>query len=622
LLAQNSAEVDLKEVQISSSKITYNSGLQQTSFDTTVLSGYKNSSLSELLYDNSAISLKQYGPGQLTTVSLRGGSAYHTTLLWNGFLLTSPLNGLRDLSLEKNFFFEDISTTVGGTSYLWGSGAVSGSIHLNNNPSFNSGLGFTAGLNAGSYSNLNEYASISYGSKKYYGTLKFYHSKGKNNFQYYNPSTDVKTEQVNSGCNYYGIMNENYFVTGKNSILNFRIWHSESDREIPPPMDLQNTHANQKDRNTRVSAEWKQTGEKYNLNFKSAFFVENIYYTDDLQPEPADNTGTEIINEATVERIFLGKHFIQAGANYTASLADSSTTIPKTSLNRFSLFALYRYVSENGKLDVSASTRYEFSTLFSSPVIVSGGTNYKILTPLLLRIAASTVFRNPTINDLYWVPGGNIDLKPENGYSIESGFSIDVLEALNKNKNTNASTLFVQATVYYKNINDWIIWYPSTSLFWSPQNLLEVESKGIETEAEFGFKKSSFSAKFNVDYNYTLSTNEKTSSPNDASLHKQLIYVPMHRLAGSLYFGYKNFNLQFYHSFTGLRYTSSDNSQYLDPYSIDNLMLEKLFPGKKNSFKAFIRINNIFNTDYQSVQNRPMPLRTYEGGIAISHSGK
>ena len=41
-----------------------------------------------------------------------------------------------------------------------------------------------------------------------------------------------------------------------------------------------------------------------------------------------------------------------------------------------------------------------------------------------LSISKSSHFRNPTFNDLYWIPGGNSNLMPEFGNNINSNLKI------------------------------------------------------------------------------------------------------------------------------------------------------------------------------------------------------
>ena len=64
----------------------------------------------------------------------------------------------------------------------------------------------------------------------------------------------------------------------------------------------------------------------------------------------------------------------------------------------------------------------------------------------------STLYRLPGLNDLYWMPGGNPDLKPEYGYSAEAGSK---LSWKSQNKKTKVS---FEPTYFNRYIYNWIIW--------------------------------------------------------------------------------------------------------------------------------------------------------------------
>ena len=620
--AQNDTTIHLNEVVISSSKLPFSSGLKEYTIDSSLLTNYQNLSLADLLNECSALNLKNYGSGELSTLSLRGGSSYHTAVLWNGFSLASPLHGLTDLTLENNFFFDDITLQYGGASTIWGSGAVSGSVHLNNKPNFNSGLKITSGIHYGSFSDLTEFTGISWGNNFYSGSLKFFNKNNENDFTYYNENTQSKEKQINAQVKQDGFIFENYFRTGNLSILNFKAWYTYSNRHIPPALSQVNSQAIQKDINTRFSAEWKRQGKNVELVLRSAFFHEILNYNDDAILLSSNNKSKNINIESSIGKYFFKSHFLQFGLNNTYSIADSSANFSRSTVNRFALFASYRYTSSNEKIDLSLSARKEFSSLTSSPVIISGGINYYPLKFLQLHFSSSGVYRNPTLNDLYWTPGGNINLKPENGFSIEGGFQIDLFKIPPLKNKYSSSTLTFNATAFYKKINDWIIWYPSSSFVWRPQNLLLVKSHGTEINIHYMFKKNNFSAGINLEYFYTISTNEKPLRLNDASLHRQLIYIPQNKWNVHLVLTYKSFSLNFNHSYTGLRYTTSDNTSSLSPYSLDNFEAGKVFKTNSISFRFFLKINNIFNSDYQSVLNRPMPLRSYNAGISFTFQKK
>ena len=91
---------------------------------------------------------------------------------------------------------------------------------------------------------------------------------------------------------------------------------------------------------------------------------------------------------------------------------------------------------------------------------------------LVLKGNVAGNYHHPSLNDLYWEPGGNPDLLPEKGYSYELGLQYRSVFAGN--------ILESGFTAYRSDIQDWIIWIPSFRGYWEPQNIDRVLSQGIE----------------------------------------------------------------------------------------------------------------------------------------------
>jgi vitamin B12 transporter len=606
----------LKQVNITAIRSKFSSGLRDVKIDSIEMKRLSDKSLDQLLKDNSAISLKEYGPGLLSTVSLRGGSSYHTTVLWNGFQLNSPLHGNADLTLMDNLFFDNATILYGGASTLWGSGAVSGSIYLDNAPVFNNGLSVNAGISYGSYSNFSQLLSLSYGNAKYSASFKVVNNNNENNFEYYDENKNVKN-QTNSTLQHLSFFTEHYLRAGHFSTLNIKAWLSDFDRQIPAALQQIDSYANQVDNNLRISAEWKYVREEYQLSVRSAYFSEKQTY-DDLYISPSHNDCRSVITEAIFEKVFLKNHVLQLGTNLTKFLVDSSANLPDINLNRIAFFLLYRY-QPSKRLELSFSSRKEISDQEDSPFLFSAGGHYKIAGSIKIRSSLSRVFRYPTINDLYWQPGGNKNLKPENGYTTEAGISFEPHQGRYRFRKDQSISFAVDVTCYSRRMNEWIIWYPSASYIWRPQNLQEVYSRGMETGLKFSYEKASYKVLTSFNYNYTLSTNEKSLQSNDQSFQKQLIYVPLHSANFNITFIHKNFTLTATGIYTGYRYITSDNSEFLPDYFTLSAEASQKFLLRKVELKIFVRSANVTNTDYQSISNRPMPLRTFTTGIYLTY---
>jgi iron complex outermembrane receptor protein len=255
-------------VEVSSSRLSnFSSGNKIQTFDSTLLNRYSTGNLADLLANESQVFIKSYGLGSLATTSFRGGSANHTAILWNGFNLNSPMNGQLDLSLIPNSFINNINILYGGTSALWGSGAVGGTILLNNEVKFDKGLSVTAGSTFGSFLNYGQNLQIEFSAPKWVSSIKLISSTAKNDFEYFNNQLEgsPKIRQSNADLKEYGLLAENYFRLNEKQKINVRFWYQYNDRNIPPTMLQTVNKTNQKDENYRVTSEWQRVSDKITL---------------------------------------------------------------------------------------------------------------------------------------------------------------------------------------------------------------------------------------------------------------------------------------------------------------------------------------------------------------------
>jgi iron complex outermembrane receptor protein len=223
---------------------------------------------------------------------------------------------------------------------------------------------------------------------------------------------------------------------------------------------------------------------------------------------------------------------------------------------------------------------------------------------LTISANVSRNYHMPTMNDLYWEPGGNPDLKAEDGYSYESGLTY---KKQMKNINLNASV-----TGYYSHISNWILWQPdSLASYWTPSNLKQVRSRGIESSAGISGKWQQFIFRLNTGYTLTDAENREKLYDGDKSVGKQLIYVPKHSANAMLYLQYKNWHLSGQYKYTGKRYTSTDNSRYMPDFMLYDAEFGRKFKLGSCLLNAAIKVNNLLDTDYQSVAWYPMPGRIY-----------
>jgi len=602
----------LKVVEVNSFRLSsFSNSNKIENFDSTLLDRYSVTDLADLLTNESQIFIKSYGLGSLATSSFRGASASHTAVLWNGFNLQSPMNGLIDFSLIPVNFMTNVKIQYGGAGALWGSGAVGGSIHLSSSPEYNKGITISTNTSFGSFLNKQQQVSAEISKDRFVTSVKLFNHDAKNDFPFINSAQSGKPlqDQTNAELKEYGLLQENFFRINEKQKLNTHFWVQFNDRNIPPSMTQNISVANQKDEFIRSSIDWQRTTEKNSIIAKAAYFDENLLYADSLIDLDTKSRTKVFITEAETKFSLWKLDLLNIGLNNTYSEASTEDYISDPHQNRFAVFASYKIHTRNDFWNVVLSGRQEFIEAKAIPFSPSIGIQGKFLKWFYLKLNAAKHYRVPTFNDLYWAQGGNPDLKPESGWSEEGSLEHRYI--------AKQISWEIGATVFNRDINNWIIWLPNNYGIWSPENMLQVWSRGLEYKLKVNIKKRKFNLQLSGLYNYVLSTNEKTATSTDASLGQQLIYVPIQNAQGNLTVGYRGAAISYTHIYVGYRYTTSDNTSYLKPYSVGNINFSQTFSLSTSKIKAFIQLNNVWQETYQVLAYRAMPLFNCQVGLSL-----
>ena len=573
--------------------------------------------LTDLLFERSGITVKTYGQGSLATPSFRGSSASHTAVRWNGFNLQSPTNGTLDFSLVPTFLLESVNLRFGSSGIENGSGAIGGAIYLNTLPKQKAPGKIGYYQQIGSFGEHQEGFNVNLKRERHNTSIKLFNRSAENNFPYEVP-TLVGTEtrnQVNAAFNSYGVMAGHRHQLDYNSELDVNLWYQNTDREIPPTITQTDSEATQQDEAFRASAAWSLRLSRFSIMARGAYFNETLNFQD-----PSINTDSETKTESYLSNIkfrFNYKSHNIFDIGFQPSYFRASSTGYDDQTPEEGRYAFYTSYKRNfswykaGKLNIIASLRQEIFEDELTPVTPALGLHYesKKIKGLHFRGRLARHYQIPTFNDRFWIPGGNPDLNPEEGWSQEFG-------AAQKLKFNKTSILF-DAQLFSSNINERIIWLPGADQIWRPENLQQVWARGVESvlEVQHLLNKWRFSGKYS--YNYTRATNEKTANPSNESLGKQLIYVPEVQSYFHFGVGFQRYQVQYRHRFTSRSYYTSSNSRSLDPFDLSNLIFSYAVQVKDWQGSAYFRINNVWDEDYQTIVSRAMPGRNYQFGLSI-----
>jgi outer membrane receptor protein involved in Fe transport len=119
-------------------------------------------------------------------------------------------------------------------------------------------------------------------------------------------------------------------------------------------------------------------------------------------------------------------------------------------------------------------TRYDLPDNFEDTFSPNLGLIYHLGDDFSLKLNYGKAFRAPTFNDLYWPSGGNEDLEPEKGESIETGFSF------------TGKKISSQLFIFHRKVKNMISWQPlGENGMWQPFNMDRFKSSGVELELDY-----------------------------------------------------------------------------------------------------------------------------------------
>jgi len=611
-------------------------GVKSSGVDSLVLSEKINLSLSELLSENTSVFIKNHGRGALATASFRGTSASHTQVTWNGININAPMTGMTDFSLIPVYIIDDVYLKHGTGSITEMNGGLGGSVNLSNKVQWKPGwqVKYLQGL--GSFRTFDEFLQIGAGNQKFQSKTRVYHNYSRNNFTFvnrgiihFNPEKEILEHPLdtNDYADYkkYGLLQEFYYRFNAKNILAFRYWGQHADRTIPKATSYEGPdHSNlnsQGNLDHKAVMEWKSYGINSTLEAVSGISLKDLDYQ--LVNRITGLGEVPAVHSTSTQRSLLNH------ITYTYKLRKKLTIKARVDMNIHSVaskdaVAVIGYEGQRQELLSMVSVQRNFADRLNLnfvlrkdmvdgkllPIVPFAGFDFKVIRGQKWHIKGN-VARNyhlPSLNDMYWQPGGNPNLMPEEGFSSELGteYRMDLDQLMIES----------EITFFRSDIDNWIIWIPSYKGYWEPRNVKNVLSKGIELSGGMKVEKGAFRYSVSGTYTFTRSLNFGDQDIwGDESYGKQLVYVPVH--SGNVYFNLEHRGYTFswqYNAFSE-RFTTSSNDvtrrDWLYPYFMNDLSMGKELPMEEFTLSAQFRIYNLFNETYHSVLYRPMPGRNF-----------
>ncbi len=640
LQGQNTLDtiIDLQSVEVSSGRIFQreSAGMNISEVDSGVIRQKVHLNLSELLSENTPVFIKSHGRGALATASFRGTAPSHTAVNWNGIAIESPMTGMTDFSLIPVYIIDQVDLKHGAASLTDQSGGMGGSINIGNVPDFKKRFAISYLQGIGSYNTFDEFLDVGAGKKNFQVRTRIYHNYSKNNYPFFNRTIILQDEengeithplQTNDHADYtrYGILQEVYFVPNERNLFSFRWWGQKADQSLPQATsyegpDLANLN-DQINTDHRAVAQWNGYAEKRKWMLRSAFTRKKLDFFvfhqisgfGEVASVYSQSTQNRVLNHASFQADLPNEFSLETQFYHHYTHVETADSVQKSGFEKqrhdLSGFASLRK-GWNDRLNVNLILRHEWIDGKRGELIPFAGFDWRVIKneDLILKGSVARNFRYPNLNDLYWQPGGNPDLKPEQGVSYEMGLQYDMI----KNRQSWQSSL----SFYQSVIRDWIIWLPGFKGYWEPENIRKVRAEGLELNTRWKTDLGEAGLTVSGTYAYTRSRN--FGDPlvwGDDAYGKQLVYVPLH--SGNLMINvfYKGFSLAYQYNAYSERFTTSSNDitrrDWLYPYFMNDISLEKSFRVGKIDLSTGIKVFNLFDESYHTVLYRPMPGRNY-----------
>ncbi|QCR23512.1 TonB-dependent siderophore receptor [Pontibacter sp. SGAir0037] len=579
-------------------------GSRIATLDSTYLRTYISSSLAEALQARTPVYVRTYGASGISSVSFRGTGASHTAVLWNGLNIALPSLGQSDFATLPLSGVGEVAVQHGASGSTYGNGAIGGAVLLSSPAYTGKGFGGELQQEVGSFGRYYTNAAVNYKNQKLsVGASAFWHL-AQNRFTYrdYARFGAPERTQENAEVQQQGFTQDLTWHLSPKSYLAFRSWYTSTDREVQPSLGAAYQNANQLDKNLRLMAEYNLSSRWGETNIKTAYFSDYLQYTD---VETHSETAIKTYQLQAEQTYTYGRQWsLRGGINLQHFRGDVDGYGGAVEENRSSAFILFRF-DPSQQLNLSLNLRQTFIKGYNPAPTPTIGANWNFFSQsnhsLYLKGNIAGSYRVPTLNDRFWRPGGNPELKPEQGWNYEGGL-----------RHVYSSGDFLiesEATVYYMLVDNWIQWMPTRG-YWSPVNLQKVRSQGVELSSRASKKIGGVALGATAGYTYA-SSEQVASYEGPEELNLQLAYVPLHKATLSTDASFRSWTFLGYLMYNGLRYTNNNNTSSLPHFALLNLSLGKQFKLGQNKLLATARVDNATNTDYKTMQNLPMPGRSY-----------
>ncbi|MEP7235025.1 MAG: TonB-dependent receptor [Ignavibacteriota bacterium] len=576
-----------------------------------------------------SLDIRNYGSlGGISLSSFRGLPSEYTSVYWEGIKITNSQHSLTDLALIDLKSVESIAIISAANSQLIGGDIGSAGILLTTNAGLRQS-GINVATSAQSYNDLSSFGEqqLDIGATvkandnlTLSGGVDLGYSNGS--FPFVQQISGKTVDRENNDAHLFNAnVAATYTIDESATIKTFSTF-AKADRGTPGPVTISGRGASDfgarhKDQNFLTALSFAHSpSDIFYYTLSLGYQSQYETYSDTIQ-NPLLHIGENYLNriysgiwksKASVsENLDLFGGFDISGSTLYSS-ANSASGDSAISRSNYAAYLAAKIQFLNS-FDATVGFRSELqSDLNLIQYLPSMSVRY--LEPIsLLQLQASIgrIYHAPTLNELYWKHGGNVNLRYEKGTSIEitAGLPVTLTPVISGQ---------FQLTGFKTLLADQIIWQPQrNTVDWSPVNIPSTRSQGVEITAEMKYHVGR--CFFTLKEGMSL---QDTKNLTDSSKYfgKELPYSTPLRSVLSLQFQDTSIgNLSLIAVYRGHRYTDYYNNEssklpavikYDITLSSAPVSLASVISGTIN-----FSILNFTNIQYEEIPSYPQPGRSF-----------
>ena len=577
-----------------------------------------SSSVADALKYMAGVQIKDYGGlGGQKTVNVRSLGSQHVGVYLDGVRITNAQNGTVDLGKYSLSTLESVSLfNANKTELLMAASeyASASTVYLKTHRPDSTSL--QASGQVASFGTHKIAVTYSY---KDWGFIDaaYTHSKGNYPFSYHTEYEDTTGTRRNSDITMFRIEGCAFYKG-----LQWHTYYFNSRRGLPGGIVR------------RLSDTYTDVGREWDSNFFSQlsyrtslraialraivkYANDRLHYRSDYPENISVHANNRYHQQDLYGALALAWHWHDFGISASGDLRWSNLTCDvknfsyvyrmdgKTSLSAFyqhggwktSVSALYTSIADHTRGKAKPLRKMTWNALASYSL---GG--------WMLRAFYKSVFRAPTLNDLYYTMVGNRNLKPEYTKQVDVGVTYTLGNQGAYGANGAAGKypyLSVQADWYYNRVEDRIVCLPLKGSYqWTMLNYGYTRCMGVDVSVNGHWRQHALllTATWQDDRNRT--------NPAEKAYNDRIAYSPEWSMTAVYTFLYKGWSASLSHMFVDKRYWMAVNA-IEDPLAAYNCTDLKIGYHFLRHYTVEAECQNLFDERYEMIQRWPMPGRRF-----------